>query len=79
MLWLIVHDWFLLCLAFGLGLLIGWWIWHDQAKAVGNNVGDFDAAVISANAVTAAMSDMQGVKPALAKAKTARKATPIIC
>ncbi len=28
MIWLAWHMWFLLLLAFLLGLLIGWWIWH---------------------------------------------------
>jgi predicted flap endonuclease-1-like 5' DNA nuclease len=27
MLWLIIHEWLLLLVAFLLGLLIGWWIW----------------------------------------------------
>lgn len=28
MIWLALHMWFLLLLAFLLGLLIGWWVWH---------------------------------------------------
>ncbi len=34
MLWLIIHEWILLLLAFLLGLLIGRWIWDRPARAV---------------------------------------------
>ncbi|MEO0833060.1 MAG: hypothetical protein AAFY13_07155 [Pseudomonadota bacterium] len=30
MAWLAIHMWFLLLLAFLLGLALGWWIWHRQ-------------------------------------------------
>ena len=34
MLWLILHEWMLLLVAFFLGLLVGWWIWaRRQADA----------------------------------------------
>lgn len=33
MIWLAAHMWLLLLLAFLLGLLIGWWIWHRRPEA----------------------------------------------
>jgi len=32
MLWLIVHMWFLLALAFATGLGVGWWIWGARSE-----------------------------------------------
>ncbi|MCI5043841.1 MAG: DUF2853 family protein [Aquisalinus sp.] len=53
MVWLILHQWILLLLAFLLGLLIGWWIWYrrDRETESANETNIHDTSVLAAAAL----------------------------
>ncbi|MCI5048124.1 MAG: DUF2853 family protein [Aquisalinus sp.] len=53
MVWLILHQWILLLLAFLLGLLIGWWIWYrrDRDTETVGETGTHDTTVLAAAAL----------------------------
>ncbi len=53
MFWLIFHQWVLLLLAFLLGLLIGWWIWHRRRAEITHSENYRDVAPATAPAPAA--------------------------
>ncbi|MEO0612095.1 MAG: hypothetical protein AAFY83_02090, partial [Pseudomonadota bacterium] len=65
MAWLAIHMWFLLLLAFLLGLALGWWIWHRQrAVTVGAGIDYANAQASPALADSAPQSAFVTPTPA---------------
>ncbi|WP_306253972.1 DUF2853 family protein [Parvularcula sp. IMCC14364] len=51
MVWLILHQWILLLLAFLLGLLIGWWIWYRRERETVTEVQSEPQTIVAAAAL----------------------------
>ena len=52
MLWLAAHMWFLLLLAFSIGLGVGWWIWGARADDILQPTGAAPMGTLESDALT---------------------------